>query len=113
MESEHSFPGGGIDEKSSARTRAAKDGRKPIWPTNSGVSRQTIHPLKRRRIHPSLPLAFKVARLFKSSIEDISPRIRRGLKSTQRREGAKRMKAGSETGAPHLRLCVFALKSPR
>ncbi len=36
-----------------------------------GVSRQTIHAIETEKYDPSLPLAFKVARLFKQSIEQI------------------------------------------
>ncbi len=36
-----------------------------------GVSRQTINALERGKYDPSLPLAFKVARLFKRTIEEI------------------------------------------
>jgi putative transcriptional regulator len=36
-----------------------------------GVSRQTINALERGKYDPSLPLAFKIARLFKRSIEEI------------------------------------------
>ena len=35
------------------------------------VSRQTINSIENERYDPSLPLAFKMARLFKMSIEDI------------------------------------------
>lgn len=35
------------------------------------VSRQTINALEKDRYDPSLPLAFKLARLFSCSIEDI------------------------------------------
>ncbi len=35
------------------------------------VSRQTINALERGRYDPSLPLAFKIARLFDLRIEDI------------------------------------------
>ena len=35
------------------------------------VSRQTINAIETEKYDPSLPLAFKVARLFKSKIEDI------------------------------------------
>lgn len=35
------------------------------------VSRQTINALERGRYDPSLPLAFKIARLFDLAIEDI------------------------------------------
>ncbi len=36
-----------------------------------GVSRQTVNALETGKYDPSLPLAFKIARLFERSIEDI------------------------------------------
>jgi putative transcriptional regulator len=36
-----------------------------------GVSRQTINAIETGRYDPSLPLAFKIAVLFRRSIEDI------------------------------------------
>jgi putative transcriptional regulator len=36
-----------------------------------GVSRQTVNALERGKYHPSLPLAFKIARLFDRPIEDV------------------------------------------
>ena len=36
-----------------------------------GVSRQTVNALERGRYDPSLPLAFKISRLFAVAIEDI------------------------------------------
>ena len=36
-----------------------------------GVSRQTVNAIETGKYDPSLPLAFKVARLFKLPIEDI------------------------------------------
>ncbi len=36
-----------------------------------GVSRQTVNALEKGRYDPSLPLAFKIARLFKRPIEQI------------------------------------------
>ena len=36
-----------------------------------GVSRQTINALERGRYDPSLPLAFRIARLFERRIEDV------------------------------------------
>lgn len=36
-----------------------------------GVSRQTINAIETEKYDPSLPLAFKVARLFKLAIEDV------------------------------------------
>ncbi|MGL5865349.1 MAG: helix-turn-helix transcriptional regulator [Dermatophilaceae bacterium] len=36
-----------------------------------GVSRQTVISIERQRFDPSLPLAFRIARFFGRSIEDI------------------------------------------
>ena len=36
-----------------------------------GVSRQTVNAIETGKYDPSLPLAFKLARLFKKRIEDI------------------------------------------
>ena len=36
-----------------------------------GVSRQTINAIETEKYDPSLPLAFKIARLFKQTIEEI------------------------------------------
>ena len=36
-----------------------------------GVSRQTINAIEKQRYDPSLPLAFKIAKLFNLSIEAI------------------------------------------
>jgi putative transcriptional regulator len=36
-----------------------------------GVSRQTINAIETEKYDPSLPLAFKLARLFKLPVEDI------------------------------------------
>lgn len=36
-----------------------------------GVTRQTVNAIEKGKFDPSLPLAFKIARLFESSIEDI------------------------------------------
>lgn len=36
-----------------------------------GVSRQTINAIEKNRYDPSLPLAFKIGRLFNLKIEDI------------------------------------------
>ena len=35
------------------------------------VSRQTINAIEKGKFDPSLPLAFKISKLFKKSIEDI------------------------------------------
>ncbi|WZL88943.1 helix-turn-helix transcriptional regulator [Salinimicrobium sp. 3283s] len=36
-----------------------------------GVSRQTINAIEKEKFDPSLPLAFRISKLFKLSIEDI------------------------------------------
>lgn len=36
-----------------------------------GVSRQTVNAIETGKYDPSLPLAFKIAHLFESSIEDV------------------------------------------
>lgn len=36
-----------------------------------GVSRQTVNALEKGKYDPSLPLAFKIARIFKQPIEEI------------------------------------------
>ena len=36
-----------------------------------GVSRQTVHAIEAEKYDPSLPLAFKIARLFKLRIEEV------------------------------------------
>ena len=36
-----------------------------------GVSRQTVNALERGKYDPSLPLAFKIARLFETRIESV------------------------------------------
>ena len=36
-----------------------------------GVSRQTVNAIEKQKFDPSLPLAFKTARLFELTIEDI------------------------------------------
>lgn len=36
-----------------------------------GVSRQTVHAIEVERYDPSLPLAFRIARIFGMRIEDI------------------------------------------
>lgn len=36
-----------------------------------GVSRQTVNAIETEKYDPSLPLAFKIARVFKCRIEDV------------------------------------------
>ena len=51
--------------------RAAKAWSQSDLADQLGVSRQTVNAIETEKYDPSLPLAFKVARLFKTSIEDI------------------------------------------
>jgi len=51
--------------------RAAREWSQADLADKLGVSRQTINAIETERYEPSLPLAFKVARLFKVSIESI------------------------------------------
>jgi putative transcriptional regulator len=51
--------------------RAAKEWSQSDLADKLGVSRQTVNAIETEKYDPSLPLAFKVARLFKSRIEDI------------------------------------------
>ena len=51
--------------------RAAKEWSQSDLADKLGVSRQTINAIETEKYDPSLPLAFKVARLFKQSVEDI------------------------------------------
>lgn len=51
--------------------RASKEWSQSDLADKLGVSRQTINAIETEKYDPSLPLAFKVARLFKLTIEDI------------------------------------------
>ena len=51
--------------------RAGKDWSQSDLADKLGVSRQTINAIETEKYDPSLPLAFKVARLFKLPIEEI------------------------------------------
>ena len=51
--------------------RAAKQWSQSDLADKLGVSRQTINAIETEKYDPSLPLAFKVGRLFKLPIEDI------------------------------------------
>ncbi len=51
--------------------RAAKDWSQLDLAEKLGVSRQTINAIETERYDPSLPLAFKMARLFKIPVEGI------------------------------------------
>ncbi|UUO25318.1 helix-turn-helix transcriptional regulator [Colwellia sp. M166] len=51
--------------------RAERDWTQAQLADTLEVSRQTINAIEKGKFDPSLPLAFKVARLFKMPIEDI------------------------------------------
>ena len=51
--------------------RAERDWSQAELADRLNVSRQTINAIETEKYDPSLPLAFKVARLFKLTIEDI------------------------------------------
>lgn len=51
--------------------RAAKEWSQSDLADKLGVSRQTVNAIETEKYDPSLPLAFKTARLFKLRIEDI------------------------------------------
>ena len=51
--------------------RAAKEWSQSDLAEKLGVSRQTVNAIETEKYDPSLPLAFKVARLFKQPIEEI------------------------------------------
>lgn len=51
--------------------RAAKEWSQGDLADKLAVSRQTINAIETEKYDPSLPLAFKIAKLFKSQIEEI------------------------------------------
>ena len=51
--------------------RAAKEWSQADLADKLGVSRQTVNAIETEKYDPSLPLAFKVAHLFKKHIEEI------------------------------------------
>ena len=51
--------------------RAAKEWSQADLADKLDVSRQTVNAIETEKYDPSLPLAFKVARLFKMKIEEI------------------------------------------
>jgi putative transcriptional regulator len=51
--------------------RTAKEWSQSELADKLGVSRQTINAIETEKYDPSLPLAFKIAQLFKLPIEDI------------------------------------------
>ena len=51
--------------------RAAKQWSQGDLAEQLGVSRQTVNAIETEKYDPSLPLAFKIARLFRKTIEDV------------------------------------------
>ena len=51
--------------------RAAKEWSQSDLADKLGVSRQTVNAIETEKYDPSLPLAFKIAHLFKKPIEEI------------------------------------------
>ncbi|PHR92627.1 MAG: transcriptional regulator [Robiginitomaculum sp.] len=51
--------------------RAERDWSQAVLGDKLDVSRQTINAIETGRYDPSLPLAFKIARLFEQAIENI------------------------------------------
>jgi putative transcriptional regulator len=51
--------------------RAERDWTQAKLATELDVSRQTVNAIEKGKFDPSLPLAFKVARLFGLSIEEV------------------------------------------
>lgn len=51
--------------------RAERDMTQAQLATAVEVSRQTINAIEKGKFDPSLPLAFRIARLFELSIEDV------------------------------------------
>lgn len=51
--------------------RAERDMTQEQLATLLEVSRQTINAIEKGKFDPSLPLAFKIARLFELAIEDV------------------------------------------
>jgi len=51
--------------------RAAREWSQSDLADKLGVSRQTINAIETEKYDPSLPLAFKVARLFKMPVEQL------------------------------------------
>lgn len=51
--------------------RAERDWSQQVLANQLDVTRQTINAIERGKYDPSLPLAFKISRLFALSIEEI------------------------------------------
>lgn len=51
--------------------RAARGWSQTVLAERLGVSRQTVHAIEAEKYDPSLPLAFRIARLFDLPIEEV------------------------------------------
>jgi putative transcriptional regulator len=51
--------------------RAAREWSQSELADRLGVSRQTVNAIETEKYDPSLPLAFKVARVFRLKVEDV------------------------------------------
>ena len=51
--------------------RAERDWTQAQLAAELDVSRQTVNAIEKDKFDPSLPLAFRIARLFAASIEDV------------------------------------------
>ena len=51
--------------------RAAKEWSQSDLADKLGVSRQTVNAIETEKYDPSLPLAFKIAKLFRRPVEEI------------------------------------------
>jgi putative transcriptional regulator len=51
--------------------RAAREWSQGDLAVKLGVSRQTVNAIETEKYDPSLPLAFKIARLFKLRLEEV------------------------------------------
>jgi len=51
--------------------RAQRDWTQAALAERLGVARQTVHVIETGKFDPSLPLAFKIARVFGCAIEDV------------------------------------------
>jgi len=66
--------------------RAERNWSQAVLGAKLDVSRQTINAIEAGRYDPSLPLAFKIARLFGQAIEDIFDDEARVMQGARRRE---------------------------
>lgn len=75
--------------------RAERNWSQAVLGAKLDVSRQTINAIEAGRYDPSLPLAFKIARLFGQAIEDIFDDEARGAPGAGSEQSSKN---GDEAG---------------